>query len=187
MDAIDSELQAAGGPFFLGSELSLVDITFVPMLERAAASLAYYKGCYVRGEGRWPAVDRWFDALEARSTYMGTKWVGGRVLGVPVWLHAGQQVVHANVHECYHSTHCTCPIPVRLLHVTNWCLKLCSWCMTTLHTVLSWCPAACLAHARLTPGAPAAGPGPTTTPTATTCHHSWAAAPWCQMACQWPR
>lgn len=27
------------GPFFLGRELSLVDITFTPMVERAAASL----------------------------------------------------------------------------------------------------------------------------------------------------
>ncbi len=31
------------GPFFLGQDISLVDITFVPMLERAVASLAYYK------------------------------------------------------------------------------------------------------------------------------------------------
>lgn len=63
----------AGGPFFLGRDLSLVDITFVPMLERVVASLLYYKGCVVRGQGRWPAVERWFEALEARSTYMGTK------------------------------------------------------------------------------------------------------------------
>ena len=39
------------GPYFLGSELSLVDITFTPMLERMAASLAYYKGMYMRGRG----------------------------------------------------------------------------------------------------------------------------------------
>jgi glutathione S-transferase len=77
MDVINEQLQAAGGPYFLGPEISLVDITFVPMVERAAASLAYYKGCYVRGAGRWPAVDAWFNALETRSTYMGTKWVAG--------------------------------------------------------------------------------------------------------------
>jgi len=73
LDAVNTELGAAGGPFFLGSELSLVDITFVPMVERMAASLAYYKGFYVRGEGRWPAVEAWFNALEQRDTYMGTK------------------------------------------------------------------------------------------------------------------
>jgi hypothetical protein len=89
MEVINEQLQAAGGPYFLGAELSLVDITFVPMLERAAASLAYYKGAYVRGAGRWPAVDAWFDALETRSTYMGTKWVaaagGGPVAGWCQW------------------------------------------------------------------------------------------------------
>jgi glutathione S-transferase len=34
---------------------------------------AYYKGLIVRGSGRWPAIERWFDALEQRSTYLGTK------------------------------------------------------------------------------------------------------------------
>lgn len=43
------------------------------MLERMAASLAYYKGTYIRGQGTWPAIERWFDAMESRPTYMGTK------------------------------------------------------------------------------------------------------------------
>ena len=66
LEAICKELQAEGGPYFLGSELSLVDITFAPMLERAAASLAYYKGYVMRGSGRWPALEGWFDAMESR-------------------------------------------------------------------------------------------------------------------------
>lgn len=61
------------GPFFLGKDLSLVDITFVSMMERMVASLAYYKGFYVRGQGRWPAIEAWFNAFEQRPTYMGTK------------------------------------------------------------------------------------------------------------------
>lgn len=73
MDLVAKEMEAEGGPFFLGSELSLVDVTFTSILERTAASLAYYKGFYIRGQGRWPAVDRWFDALEQRPTYLGTK------------------------------------------------------------------------------------------------------------------
>ncbi|PNW88790.1 hypothetical protein CHLRE_01g044700v5 [Chlamydomonas reinhardtii] len=73
VDAVAAELERAGGPYFLGSDISLVDITFAPMLERAAASLTYYKGFHLRGQGRWPAVDRWFAAMESRPTYLGTR------------------------------------------------------------------------------------------------------------------
>lgn len=73
MDIVAKELEASGGPFFMGSQLTLVDITFTSMMERVAASIAYYKGSYIRGQGRWPAVERWFDALEKRETYLGTK------------------------------------------------------------------------------------------------------------------
>lgn len=51
MDTVDREMQAAGGPFFLGKELSMVDVVFTPFLERIAASIYYYKGFVVRGEG----------------------------------------------------------------------------------------------------------------------------------------
>ncbi|GAX77176.1 hypothetical protein CEUSTIGMA_g4621.t1 [Chlamydomonas eustigma] len=55
---VSKEMEAVGGgPYFMGQDISLVDITFTPMLERAAASLAYYKGYYMRGQGRWPAID----------------------------------------------------------------------------------------------------------------------------------
>eukprot|EP00879_Flechtneria_rotunda_P013937 GHRR01014556.1.p1 GENE.GHRR01014556.1~~GHRR01014556.1.p1 ORF type:complete len:360 (+),score=94.86 GHRR01014556.1:732-1811(+) len=70
---ICQELQAEGGPYFLGSDISLVDITFAPMLERAAASLTYYKGFVMRGSGKYPALEAWFDAMESRATYLGTK------------------------------------------------------------------------------------------------------------------
>eukprot|EP00878_Enallax_costatus_P017108 GHUV01017963.1.p1 GENE.GHUV01017963.1~~GHUV01017963.1.p1 ORF type:complete len:518 (+),score=110.16 GHUV01017963.1:223-1554(+) len=73
LQAICQELQAEGGPYFLGSDISLVDITFAPMLERAAASLCYYKGFIMRGAGKYPALEAWFDAMESRETYLGTK------------------------------------------------------------------------------------------------------------------
>jgi glutathione S-transferase len=37
------------------------------------ASPVSYKGYLIRGEGRWPAVDRWFEAMELRDTYMGLR------------------------------------------------------------------------------------------------------------------
>lgn len=73
MDFVAEALEAQGGPYFLGDDISLVDITFAPMLERANASLAYYKGFFMRGKGRWPALDRWFEAMESRPTYLGTR------------------------------------------------------------------------------------------------------------------
>eukprot|EP00882_Tetradesmus_deserticola_P012311 GHRQ01013047.1.p1 GENE.GHRQ01013047.1~~GHRQ01013047.1.p1 ORF type:complete len:320 (+),score=109.31 GHRQ01013047.1:150-1109(+) len=73
LQAICKELEADGGPYFMGADISLVDITFCPMLERAAASLAYYKGFVMRGSGKFPALEAWFDAMESRPTYLGTK------------------------------------------------------------------------------------------------------------------
>jgi glutathione S-transferase len=46
-------------------------VIFVPYLERMNASLAYYKGYGLRSQH--PAIDRWFAALEQRSTYLGTQ------------------------------------------------------------------------------------------------------------------
>lgn len=52
MDSVDDELRQAGGPFFLGPELSMVDCMFAPFLERMAASLPYYKGLPVRRQAQ---------------------------------------------------------------------------------------------------------------------------------------
>ncbi|RMZ52651.1 hypothetical protein APUTEX25_000770 [Auxenochlorella protothecoides] len=73
MEAVDDALRATPGPFFLESGLSLVDLTFAPFLERIAASMVYYKGFVVRGQGRWPGIDAWFEAMEARDSYRGFK------------------------------------------------------------------------------------------------------------------
>lgn len=81
-DVVASEvadaLQRHPGPFFLaspppggGDGFSSADLVFVPFLERINASLTYYKGYQVRQ--RHPALQRWFSALEQRSTYRGTQ------------------------------------------------------------------------------------------------------------------
>jgi len=68
--AFEQALDQGPGPFLLG-ELGTADLVFVPYVERMAASLAYYKGFLLRREH--PAIDRWFAALEQRSTYRGTQ------------------------------------------------------------------------------------------------------------------
>jgi len=69
LNEVDAALQRRGGPYFLGKELSLVDITFAPFLERIAASIYYYKGLKVRAGGRWKALDAWFAATASRPAF----------------------------------------------------------------------------------------------------------------------
>jgi glutathione S-transferase len=67
---VEQALEETPGPFFL-SEFGSADVIFIPYLERMNASLSYYKGYGLRAEH--PAIDRWFAALEQRSTYLGTQ------------------------------------------------------------------------------------------------------------------
>lgn len=69
---VDSELSQSVGPYFLGSDISLVDIKFIPFLERAAASLPYYKGFVVRDK-KYPHLLKWFEAMDTRESYRGIK------------------------------------------------------------------------------------------------------------------
>lgn len=74
---VEAALEASAGPYFLGEDLSVVDVMFAPFLERAVASVAYFKGMKVRcspGEtSDWPNVNRWFDAMETRPSYQASK------------------------------------------------------------------------------------------------------------------
>jgi glutathione S-transferase len=67
--AVEAALLARGGPYFLGSQLSLVDIVFAPFLERIAASILYYKGLRIRASGLYPALDAWFAAMMTRPVF----------------------------------------------------------------------------------------------------------------------
>ncbi|CAI5497764.1 unnamed protein product [Closterium sp. Naga37s-1] len=74
MDAMEEALVKSGGPYFLGKEqFSLVDVTHAPLLERFAASAPYWKGLTVRNNPRWPALSRWYDAMDARNAYLPLK------------------------------------------------------------------------------------------------------------------
>jgi len=68
--AMAEAIETGAGPFLLG-ELGSADVVFVPYVERMNASLAYEKGYLLRQQH--PAIDRWFTALEQRSTYLGTQ------------------------------------------------------------------------------------------------------------------
>lgn len=74
LQCLEKELAASPGPWICGgNQPSTADIIFVPYVERMSASLFYYKGFTMRDVTQRPALCRWFDALEARSTYLGTQ------------------------------------------------------------------------------------------------------------------
>ena len=68
--AVDQELFVTEGPWFC-DDFSLVDIQFVPFLERMVASLLYYKGYKVRSRTDFPGIVAWFEGLEGRAAYVG--------------------------------------------------------------------------------------------------------------------
>jgi len=76
---VDSVLQKADGPFFLGKEFTLVDVQFAPFLERTVASLLYFKGFMIRvpsserANAAYPGINAWFDAMEKLPAYRLTK------------------------------------------------------------------------------------------------------------------
>ena len=70
MQRMATALEQGTGPFFF-NDFSSADLAFVPYVERMNSSLLYYKGYELRK--RWPPIDRWFQALEQRSTYCGTR------------------------------------------------------------------------------------------------------------------
>ena len=63
-------LERLDGPWFLDC-FSSADLVFVPYVERMNSSLLYYKGYDLRSQ--WPALHRWFQALDGRTTYRGTR------------------------------------------------------------------------------------------------------------------
>jgi glutathione S-transferase len=72
LDAVNKELSVTQGPWFL-SQLSIVDLQYVSHIERMLASVAFWSGKKIRGDGKWPAIERWLDAFEERPCYMATK------------------------------------------------------------------------------------------------------------------
>lgn len=71
---MEDALGEVPGPYFLGKEISVVDLRFIPFVERQLASLAYFKGAdYLRDPNRYPNVVRWLEAMESRASFQVTK------------------------------------------------------------------------------------------------------------------
>uniref|UniRef100_A0A7R9Y8T1 GST N-terminal domain-containing protein n=1 Tax=Pinguiococcus pyrenoidosus TaxID=172671 RepID=A0A7R9Y8T1_9STRA len=77
---VDAALGDLPGPFFMGEEMSIVDLVYVSHVERQVSSLLYWKGYQIRShrgaeDERYPNINVWFDAFETRENgaYMATK------------------------------------------------------------------------------------------------------------------
>ena len=78
LQRVEQALQSSEGPFFVGNDISIVDIQFAPFLERIVASMIYYKGYQIRvapdsTTNNYPAINAWFDAMERLPSYQLTK------------------------------------------------------------------------------------------------------------------
>lgn len=65
LDRLEQEL--GDGPFFLGEAISLVDVAFVPALQRLGFADELYPPMGLFGEPR-PRVTRWWQSIEARPS-----------------------------------------------------------------------------------------------------------------------
>ena len=61
-----------GGPFLLGSTLSLAEIAVFPFLERFSASLGFYRRYDMFEGGRYPALHAALQAARARPAFAST-------------------------------------------------------------------------------------------------------------------
>ena len=75
LDELDARIGEGGGPFMLGADFSLVDATYVPMLERWAVQLPLSQGIELRpppgadAPPRWPRLEAWYRGMEALPSY----------------------------------------------------------------------------------------------------------------------
>ena len=77
LQIVEDALKESSGPFFMGNDITMVDIMFAPFIERMASSLLYYKGFQMRfprdTKNGYPGINAWFDAMEQKPSYQLTK------------------------------------------------------------------------------------------------------------------
>lgn len=86
MDWVEGELAAnSSGPWFFGQRMSVADLAFPSVLERAYATGFYWKGEMLWNRGMWPCIQQWLSALGERATYLAC---------------CSDMHTHAHIHQC---------------------------------------------------------------------------------------
>ena len=78
---MEEALGRTDGPFFL-SEFSLVDITYIPSMQRLASQLGHFRGFHLRGSETFPRVSAWLEALNHRESFNAVKTDDGTLLQI---------------------------------------------------------------------------------------------------------
>ena len=60
------------GPYWLGENISLVDLTFYPFMEQAPV-LAHYRDFEMPGSGSLPHLHAWIDTMKKRPSVLKNK------------------------------------------------------------------------------------------------------------------
>jgi glutathione S-transferase len=72
LEAIENALSEYAGDYFMG-EFSLVDIMYAPQLSRLASNLPVYISYQIRGNQRFPNLNRWYEAIDSRPAFKRIK------------------------------------------------------------------------------------------------------------------
>ena len=72
LDELEQALETYPGVYFLDT-FSLVDVMYAPHLNRLAASLPTYRNYYIKNNPRFPNLNAWLSALNARPAFNRVK------------------------------------------------------------------------------------------------------------------
>jgi glutathione S-transferase len=68
------EAMARKGPWLMGEQFTLADVLVMPSIDRMADL-----GLSTVWDGKYPAVSRWYERLQARLAFKATYYAGSRV------------------------------------------------------------------------------------------------------------
>ncbi|MDJ0657889.1 MAG: glutathione S-transferase family protein [Crocosphaera sp.] len=72
VEQLEKALEEYPGDYFM-RDFSLVDIMYIPALKRLSANLPVFRGYHLRGNEKYPLLNRWLEAINNRPTYRRIK------------------------------------------------------------------------------------------------------------------
>ena len=73
LEKVERALASSAKGYFMGDRPTIVDVMFLPFLERMVSSMIYFKGLQVRDPAAFPSICRWFEVMETLPAVRLTK------------------------------------------------------------------------------------------------------------------